>query len=79
MKVRVGVVGLGKMALLHGSILGSMEEAELVAFCEISPLVRRFAGRFLPAVRVVAGVEELAGLGLDAVYITTPARSISPY
>ncbi len=78
MKVRVGVVGLGKMALLHGSILGSMEEAELVAFCEISPLVRRFAGRFLPAVRVVAGVEELAGLGLDAVYITTPARSHFP-
>ncbi len=78
MKVRTGIVGVGKMALLHASVLGSMEEVELVAFCEVSPLVRRFAGKFFPAVRVVASVGELAGLGLDAVYITTPARSHFP-
>ncbi len=78
MKVRIGIVGLGKMALLHASILGSMEDTELVAFCEISPLVRRFAGKFFPSVRVVASVTELAGMGLDAVYITTPAGSHFP-
>ncbi len=78
MKVRTGIVGLGKMALLHASILGSMDEAEVVAFCEISPLVRRFAARFFPAVKVVPSLGDLAGLGLDAVYITTPAGSHFP-
>jgi predicted dehydrogenase len=76
--IRVAVIGLGKMALLHASILGSMDNAKVVAFCEISPLVRRFAREIFPSVRVVSSVPELAGMNLDAVYITTPAGSHFP-
>lgn len=75
MKARVAVVGLGKMALLHASILSALNSVELVSFCEISPLVRRFGKKVIPSVGIVAGVQELAGMGLDAVYVTTPPRS----
>lgn len=78
MKVRVAVVGLGKMGLLHASILGVLDGVELVAFCEKSPLVRRFAKRIVPGIRMVADVEQLCGMGLDAVYVTTPPSSHFP-
>jgi UDP-N-acetylglucosamine 3-dehydrogenase len=74
-KARIAVVGLGKMALLHASILSALNSVELVSFCEISSLVRRFGKKVIPGVGIVAGVQELAGMGLDAVYVTTPPRS----
>jgi predicted dehydrogenase len=77
-KARVAVVGLGKMALLHGSILSALDSAELVSYCEISSLVRRFGRKIIPAVGIVAGVHELAGMNLDALYVTTPPRSHFP-
>jgi len=78
MPVVVAVVGVGKMALLHASILASMEDARIAAFCETNQVVRRFAGKMFPGVKVVSSVTELAGMGLDAVYVTTPAGSHFP-
>ena len=78
MKARVGIVGLGKMALLHASILSAMHDADVVAFCEINSLVRRFSTRIIPDVRVVSDLREFSAMDLDAVYITTPAGSHFP-
>jgi predicted dehydrogenase len=78
MKARVAVIGLGKMALLHASILSALDSVELVSFCEISSLVRRFGKKIMPRIAIVAGVHELADMGLDAVYVTTPPRSHFP-
>lgn len=78
MKTRVGIVGLGKMALLHASILTTMENVQVVAFCEIDPLVRRFSKRIIPGIQVVADLREFSGMGLDAIYVTTPAPSHFP-
>jgi predicted homoserine dehydrogenase-like protein len=33
-KLRMGVIGLGKMGILHASILNVSPEVEIVAFCE---------------------------------------------
>jgi predicted dehydrogenase len=78
MKIRVGIVGLGKMGLLHASILGVLDDAELVAICEKNSLVRRFGHKIIPGVNLVDDVREFKNIGLDAVYVTTPVASHLP-
>lgn len=73
--LRVGVVGLGKMGLLHAGVLSVLPGVEVAAVCEKSRLLRRFVGKVFRDVRVVDDVEGLAGCGLDAVFVTTPIRS----
>lgn len=76
--IRVGVVGLGKMGLLHASILNALDGVAVVALCEKNPMVRRFARKLLRGVTVVGEVTELRGMGLDAVYMTTPPATHYP-
>jgi predicted dehydrogenase len=76
--IKVGVIGLGKMGLLHASILNTFTDVELVAVCEKVPIIRKFAERILSGISVVGDVNELLSLGLDAVYITTPPSSHFP-
>jgi predicted dehydrogenase len=73
--LRVGVVGLGKMGLLHASILNAMEAVDIVALCEKSSLIRRFAKKMLRNMKLTADVAEFADLDLDAIVITTPIPS----
>ncbi len=75
MSVRVAVVGLGKMGLLHASILSANPGVDLVAICEQNRLVRRFANKILKVPHIVGDVTDLKGLQLDAVYVTTPVSS----
>lgn len=75
MVVKVAVVGVGKMGLLHASILGADPGVELVALCEQNNIVRRFVKKSLNVRNIVGDVKELKGLQLDAVYVTTPASS----
>jgi predicted dehydrogenase len=74
-KLRVAVVGLGKMGLLHAGILNVLPNVELVAVCEKSSLIRRFSKKVFHSARVVNDVTMLKGLNLDAVYVTTPINS----
>ena len=73
--LRVGVVGLGKMGLLHASILNAMEAVDIVALCEKSSLIRRFAKKMLRNMKLTADVSEFADLDLDAIVVTTPIPS----
>lgn len=69
---RVAVVGLGKMGLLHASLLNVLPGVELVAICEQGALIRRVGKNVLSGLRMVGKVGELSGLGLDAIFVTTP-------
>ena len=73
--LRVGVVGSGKMGLLHASLLKIMPGVELAGVCEKSSLTRRLAKKVFRKIPVVKDVGELAGLDLDVVYVTTPTPS----
>jgi predicted dehydrogenase len=79
-KVKIGIVGLGKMGLLHASLLNVMPSAAVVALCEKSALMGRIFRKVFSStgVRVVDNVEKFVGLGLDAVYVTTPISSHLP-
>lgn len=79
-RLRFGVIGLGKMGLLHASLLNVFPEVELVALCEKSALMSRLFKKVFSnaGISVVDDVEKLCGLDLDAVYVTTPISSHSP-
>ena len=71
-KLRVGVVGLGKMGLVHASVLNVLPNVEVAALCDKGDLIRRFFKKVLKHVPILDDVEKLSSLGLDAVYVTTP-------
>ncbi|MCW4016283.1 MAG: Gfo/Idh/MocA family oxidoreductase [Candidatus Bathyarchaeota archaeon] len=78
-KLRVAVIGLGKMGLLHSSLLNVFSNVELVALCDKSKLLNRLYKKiFSPTgVLVVNDIDKLAGLDLDVAYVTTPISSHS--
>jgi len=77
-KLKVAVVGFGKMGMLHAGILNILPSVKLVAVCEKTGLIRRFLKKVVRDVCVVDCVEKLSGLDLDAVYVTTPIESHFP-
>lgn len=74
-KLRIGVVGLGKMGLVHASMLKILPDVELAVLCEKSSVLRRFLKKAFRGVPVVSDLEKLSELNLDAVYVTTPIPS----
>jgi predicted dehydrogenase len=77
-KLRVGVVGLGKMGLVHAGMLNVLPSVELVALCEKSSLIRRLAKKMFKGLEIVDDLQKLSKFGLDAVYVTTPIPSHFP-
>ena len=69
------MVGLGKMGLVHASVLNVLPNVTVVAVCEKSRFIRRFARKLFKGVEVVDDVEKLAKLDINAVYVTTPIPS----
>lgn len=74
-KLRIGIVGIGKMGLVHSGILNVLQDVELVAMCEKNNMIRRFAKKLFKNLDVVDGLDKLEGFDLDAVYVTTPIPS----
>ena len=72
---RVAIIGMGKMGLLHASLLNTMPEVELAAFCEKNSLIRRFSNKILMGIPVVDSVDNLYEYDINAAYITTPPSS----
>ena len=73
--LRVGVVGMGKMGLLHSGILNVLPGVELAGVCEPASLTRRILKKALRKTLVVEKVGDFAKLDLDALFITTPTRT----
>jgi predicted dehydrogenase len=74
-KLKVGVVGLGKMGLLHASLLSVMPNVQLAALCDKSWLMRKLAKSTLKGPLVTDKLNEMSNLNLDVVYVTTPIPS----
>jgi predicted dehydrogenase len=71
-KLKVGVIGLGKMGLLHASILSVMPTVQLSALCDKSWTMRKFAKSVLKGPLITDKLDELLNLNLDVLYVTTP-------
>lgn len=72
-KLSVGVIGVGKMGLLHAGIFNGLEESKLVAISEKDKIMSMTLNRYLPGVNVYKDYEEMFNEeNLDIVVITTP-------
>ena len=80
MKLKVAVVGLGKMGLLHTSLLNVLPEVQVVAICDKSALMNMVFKKVFSKkdIKVLNDLEKLSGQDLDAVYVTTPISSHYP-
>jgi predicted dehydrogenase len=70
--LNVGIVGLGKMGIMHACLLNTLPNVHVTALCDKSRLMRALAKRVLPKAAVTDSLEKFAGLGLDAIYVLTP-------
>ena len=72
----IGIVGLGKMGILHAGILNALQDTSVAAVCEKEGLLRRAAKKLIPNISFYDNVLEMVERSnLDGVYVTTPIVS----
>jgi predicted dehydrogenase len=75
----IGIVGLGKMGILHASILNALDGCSVAAICEKERLVLEFAKKILPHITFYSDVVSMVNQEkLDAVFVTTPISTHLP-
>jgi len=74
--MNVGIVGLGKMGMLHTGILNTIENVNVVSLAERESLLVKYIKNSLPGINVFQELKDmLYSENLDLVYITTPVSS----
>jgi len=77
-EIKVGIIGMGKMGLLHSAILNSLNHSKVVAFVDSEKIVINLL-RDLSNTSVYDNYEEMiTNEKIDVAYITTPVRSHVP-
>jgi predicted dehydrogenase len=76
----IGVIGLGKMGILHSGILNAIPNCRLKAICEREGLLVKAAKAFLPKTTPIYAdhLDMLEREGLEAVFVTTPIHTHVP-
>jgi predicted dehydrogenase len=77
-KIRVGVVGLGKMGLSHHALFNAHPEVEVTGVCDASKYVLSVLGKYTDVPTYTDYEEMLARAELDAVVIATPSSMHTP-
>ncbi|HSV49720.1 MAG TPA: Gfo/Idh/MocA family oxidoreductase [Candidatus Acidoferrales bacterium] len=77
-KLRVGIVGLGKMGIMHACLLSTFPNVDVAALCDRSRLIRTIAKQPFKKAVVTEDLEKFVGLDLDAVFVLTPIPSHYP-
>lgn len=71
--LRVGIIGYGKMGILHGALINGTQKAKVVAVCDKSLVMRFGIKRVYSSVRTYSKVDDmLKKEKLDVVIISTP-------
>jgi predicted dehydrogenase len=71
-KVRLGMIGCGGIAQWHMSLLEKMEEAQMVAFCDIREEAARQSAEKYSGVAYTKHEEMFAKENLDAIFLCIP-------
>lgn len=75
---KVGIVGFGKMGILHAGILNALPGSKVTAICENESLVFRAAKKVLKEAAFYNDVSKMmTNESLDAVFITSPTNTHS--
>ena len=71
--IKVGIIGYGKMGILHGALVNGSQKAKVVAICDKSWVMRFGIKRVYPSVQTFSDVKEMLNkVKLDVVIISTP-------
>jgi len=70
-KIRVGVVGLGRLGSIHAKIYSTLENTELASICDIDEKTARDTAQILKTAWFT-DYKELLGAGVNAVSVVTP-------
>ena len=77
--MNVGLVGLGKMGMLHAGILNTLNNVKIISVAETESLLTKNFKKILPEINVYQNIDNmLDSEDLDLVYITTPVISHLP-
>jgi len=72
-KVRVGIIGAGKMGMLHSCLFNKLKGSELVAICDNAPFNLKMLRAVLPKVKLYEDYEKMIDEAqLDLTVVTTP-------
>ena len=72
-KVGVGIVGMGKMGIMHSAILNSLHKSKVVAICDTSRFFNFVAKKLhFPGKIFKSYIDLISDPEVDLVYITTP-------
>ena len=78
-KLCIGVIGLGRMGLMHAALFNSLEESKLVAVADPSKFPALQLGHVNPSINIYQdGLEMLEKEKLDGVLIASPVSSHMP-
>ena len=73
-KVRIGIIGFGRMGLTHYSIINTHPAVEMTAIADTSSMMLNMIKKYLPNVKMFEDYKDLLKSGLvDAVIICTPS------
>jgi len=77
--MKIGVIGLGKMGLLHAGILNTFDDVEIFSIAEKEELITKYVKQAIPTTTVYNDYNKMLNSEtLDLVYITTPTVSHFP-
>ncbi len=72
-KLRIGIVGAGRMGITHYSIINSNPKVDIVAVADTSKLVLSLMNKYLKGVKTFTDYKDLMKLDtLDAILVCTP-------
>ncbi len=77
--LRVGIVGFGKMGVLHAGIVNALSNGKVAAICETEGMIVKAARKVLPRISFYQDVSEMVTQeDLEAVFITSPIQTHLP-
>lgn len=72
-KKNIGIIGLGKMGILHMGILRNIPACDVVSFAEENKIILSALKKYMPNLKVYKDYHEMLDAEqLDIIYITTP-------
>lgn len=73
-KVRIGIIGFGRMGITHYSIINTHPAVEMTAIADTSSMMLNMIKKYLPTVKMFSDYKDLLQSGLvDAVIVCTPS------
>jgi predicted dehydrogenase len=72
-KLRIGIIGMGRMGITHYSIINSHPNVEIVSIADTSRMILDIFKKFVPAVQIFKDCKELIDISKpDAIIVCTP-------